>query len=212
MATKTSKARPYSTFTKVTQQVAKRVEQYATPGTLCVEHRGAFTEVVYAVVRGHNLRATIQGGRLIDSYTCLTHLTPDSTTDYYPGHHWCSLAQAISTCLPDERASTRELHGLAGRLAVQVYREGAGLKPVAYLELSVERHPTRYGAVKVKKIKTGTLLALCQAFVAADGGRDATAALLDCLEEERPEVAAYLHDARFPPERKPMTPMPTFTF
>lgn len=211
MATKTSKARPYSTFTKVTQQVAKRVEQYATPGSVSVTRLGAFTERVTAVIHRHDIEVTIQGGRLIDSYTCLSHLKPDSRTDYYPGHHWDSLAQAISACLPDERASARDLHGLQGRLAVQVYREGAGLKPVAYLELSVERHPTRYGAVKVKKIKTGTLLALCQAFVAADG-RDATAALLDCLEEERPEVAAYLHDARFPPERKPMTPMPAFTF
>lgn len=204
---------PYSTFTKVTQQVAKRVAEFATPGTLCVEHLGAFTESVYAVVRGHNLRATIQGGRLVDSYTCPTHLTPDSATDYFPGHHWDSLAQAISTCLPDERASTRDLHGLDGYCKVAIYREGVALKPVAYLEMWVDKHPTRYGRVEIKKIKSGTLLALCQAFVAAAGEDPAcTAALLDHMEGDRPEVASYLHDARFPPERKAMQPMPTFTF
>lgn len=212
-ATKRRKAdNPYSTFTKVTQQVAKRVAEFATPGTLCVEHRGAFTESVYAVVCGHNLRATIQGGRLVDSYTCPTHLTPDSTTDYFPGHHWASLAQAISTCLPDERASTRDLHGLDGYCKVAIYREGVALKPVAYLEMWVDNHPTRYGRICIKKIKTGTLLALCQAFAANDGNDDVTAALLDHMEETRPEVASYLQDARFPPERKAMQPMPTSTF
>lgn len=198
-ATRKQKAKPYSQFHRTTQQVAARIAKHATGG-LTVRTLYAGTERVSATIGRHSIEATIQRGELISSYTCLSHLEPDATTDYFPGHHWPSLAQAIACCLPDERASCRGLPGIDAEhssLTVNIHREGVALKPVAYIELYSLSHPRRYGSCRVRKIKSGTLLHLCQEFVRTAGEDRATVmALLDHLEELGGEAADYLRQAR----------------
>lgn len=196
---------------KTARQTLKRLEPHAG-GTACCQSAGIGHETVTARIGRHTIAVGVQRGKLNTVHTKPVGVVDEPQSDYYPGTYWPSLAQGIAACLPVPHVSTNDLAGLNGHLSVRIYREGAGLKPVAYLEMWVNSHPTRYGSIRVKKIKSGRLLALCQSFAANDASAEVTAALLDCLEEERPEVAAYLHDARFPPPKRPMEPMPTFTF
>jgi hypothetical protein len=206
---------PYSTFSKGAQAAAKRLAKYARPNSVCVTHQGNGHEQIDAVVHDDEIEVRLGGGVIASCHTQPVGARPEPQSDYFPGHYWKSLAQAIAHCLPDERATARDLvvGSCTGYLSVTIYREGAGLKPVAYLDLHLTNHPTRYGSCKVKRVKAGQLLHLCQAFVAA-GGEDigCTSSILDWLEENHEVARQYIAEARNPPPRHPAKNVPPFTF
>lgn len=214
-AAKRKADQPYSTFSRATRTAVKRVEQYATPGSVSVAHMGNGHEQIDAVIGRYELQVRLSAGKIDTVHTRPVGAVDEPQSDYYPGTWWHSLSAGIDSCLPDLRATARplEVGTLTGALTVNIYRHGARLKPVAYIELYLTNHPTYYGSLKVKKVKSGQLLHLCQAFVAA-GGQDAgcTSALLDWLEEHHERAGQYLQDARNPPPRRPLQPGPVFTF
>jgi hypothetical protein len=142
----------------------------------------------------------------VSHHTCPVGAVGRPEEDYFPGSYWSSLSQAIAACLPDERASVSNPHGLGGYVTVDIHRRGVALKPEAHIVLSLEDGSYFHRQREVKKVKAGPLLALCQQFVASKGDTAVTAALLDWLEENSPEVADYLQAVRAWPAKKATTP------
>lgn len=213
-ATRRKTAGPmFPSMSKAANMAAARLRPHAVEGSIRCEKTGLIQETVYARIGGHRIEVSVQSGRMNSFQTCPAHLHNDSRSDYFPQTWHKTLASAIACCLPTERATCRGVDGMPGYLTVEIHREGVSLKPVAYIYLYIEKHPTRYGAATIRKQKAGTAVALCQAFVAA-GGQDiaCTSALLDHLEESNEYAAAYLNEARNPPPRQPAWAMPEMTF
>ncbi len=191
---------------KAAAAAAKRIGKVAKPGTVEVLNPGQYHERVTGVIGHEVIEVHVQDGVVLSHHTASVGSVARPEEDYYPGSWWKSLSTAIAMCLPPERASVRNPHGLAGSLSVEITRRGVALKPEACVELDLDG-PSMFGNRKaVRRIRAGTLLALCQSVVAKAGDAAAVAALLDYLEETEPEVAEYLAVCREWPAKKATTP------
>lgn len=191
---------------KAAATAAKRIGKVAEAGTVEVRNPGGYHEHVTAVIGSDLIDVAVQDGVLMSFHTQPVGSVSRPEEDYFPGTYWSSMAAAIASCLPTQRAWVRNPHGLTGSLTVEVRRAGVALKPEAFVELSLETASYFYGSERLRRVKGGTLLALCQA-VAATKGEDlaAVAALLDHLEEEHPKIARYMEDSRQWPGRRATT-------
>lgn len=192
-------------------RVANTLLRYANPGsTVTMAFRtgptGTNWERVRATVHKDTIEVSLTDGRLETSHVRPVGAVDRPQEDYFPGTWARSLPQAIALALPNEYAEVQDPRGLRGCLTADIRRQGAGLKPVAYLTMRLDQRLMYSGQwARMEVTEKSDLFPLVKAMIAGrQAGDDLPGlVLLDAIEESVPAWAAYIAEAvAWPAERE----------